>query len=227
MVETPNVAGGATVIPERPAQPGQAPQASAGGQQAAAQAARPAIIIPPGLSQSGDAEQVASATDAVTAVLNNLTARFEAFSVSPPESGEELEGVLSDIKVAAPFLDRVVGAARQEIQLQNTDAQGALTPDGLAAAEALNAQLAATSTAVGAARTQFLDVLDGLGAEAPGADDAAFNAAVSAIIGGDVNLPAFSDEDVLEGRREFVDLVFEDIGDALARQQAAGANATV
>jgi len=174
-----------------------------------AQAASETFRLPGALS--GGEPKPVSAAEALKAVFASLSKAFSEAEDSPPASGAALEALLSDLKVAAPFLDRVLAARKNELTVAG-DANGL---------QALDATLAEAEDALSGARAQLEEVADGLPDEAA-AEDPAVTAALNAILGEGRDIPVFSADELREGRREFISLVFDDIADAVGRHRNAG-----
>lgn len=151
----------------------------------------------------------ASAEDSLRTILDGLKARFAGVDEKPPANGGALEDLLSDIKVAAPILDRVLAARKDELI---GDA------DGLAA---LDSVLAEAGAAVSDARAVLEGLSGGLSDEAE-IEDPALAGALNAVLGEGREIPAFSADDIRAGRQEFIALVFDDIADALSRHRGTG-----
>ena len=162
-------------------------------------------------SLSGGEGQALTAAEALKAVFASLTKAFSDAEDNPPQSGDALEKLLSDIKVAAPILDRVIAARKDELTAQ----------DDQAGLQALQATLAEAEEALADARAKLEELAGGLPAEEV-VEDAEVTAALNAILGEDREIPAFSPEELQEGRLEFIALVFEDIAETIGRHQAAG-----
>ncbi len=163
---------------------------------------------------AGDETGEVSAEQALNTVFEGLSQAFADAEENPPASGAALEALLSDIKVAAPFLDRLIAARKNELATAgDTEGQKALE-DTLAQAE----------VAVTEAQKKLEALSDGLPDEEP-AEDPAVTAALNAILGADREIPAFSADELREGRKEFVSMVFEDIADAIGRHRATDVQA--
>lgn len=167
----------------------------------------------PGALSGGKTEDV-SAAEALKTVFASLSKAFSDAEDTPPGSGAALEALLSDLKVAAPFLDRVIAARKSELT-------SAGDTEGL---KALDATLAEAEAALAEARGQLEDVADTLPDE-PAVEDPAVTAALNAILGEGRDIPAFSADELREGRKEFIALVFEDIADTIGRHRNAGVQA--
>jgi len=167
----------------------------------------------PGAFSAGQAGSV-SAEDALRTVLDGLKARIAGTDAAPPTSGSALENLLSEIKVAAPFLDRVLAARKDEL-LANDDTGGLAALDSTL--EEAEAALANTRAS--------LEALAGTLPDEAAADDPALAGALATILGEGHEIPAFSADEIREGRQEFIALVFDDIGDALSRHRGAGSHA--
>lgn len=165
--------------------------------------------IPKALS-GGETKSV-SAAEALEAVATSLNKALTEARDNPPKSGAELEALLSDIKVAAPFLDRVLAALKEEMT-------AAGDTEGL---QALGATLAEAEAAISEARAQLEEVSDGLPDEET-VEDPVVTAALNAILGEDRDIPVFSAGELREGRKEFIAMVFDDIVDVIGRQRSAG-----
>lgn len=167
----------------------------------------------PGALSGGEAKAL-SAAEALKAVFTSLNKAFSEAEDTPPQSGSDLESLLSEIKVAAPFLDRVLAARKDEL----------ISNDDTAGLQALDETLAEAATSIADARAQLEELAGGLPDEDV-AEDPAVTQALNAILGEGRDIPVFSSEELREGRSEFIALVFDDIADAVGRHQNAGAQA--
>lgn len=190
-------------LPSKSSKTDDAPSSASGSTSTAAQ-----FRLPDVLAGAGQAGQPLSAADALKAVLDNLSARFGSATDSPPASGSDLESLLGDIKIAAPVLDRVLAARKDEL-LSSGDQSGLAS---------LDATLASAQDALGQAQSDLEGVSEGLPDETP-EQDPALTAALNAVLGDGHTVPTFSAEDLRAGRKEFIGLVFGDITDAISRHR--------
>jgi hypothetical protein len=213
MTDVTKVGGVTPQLANRPAAPPKdAQKAAKSGGEAKAEATQSAseTFRLPGTLSAGQGGEVSS-EEALRAVFDSLSKAFSEAEDNPPASGAALEALLSDIKVAAPFLDRVLAARKEEL---NAAGDG----EGL---QALNAALSEAETLIADARAQLEEVAGGLPDEAV-EEDPAVTAALNAILGEGREIPTFSADELREGRQEFIALVFDDIADAIGRHQNAG-----
>ncbi|MAN79804.1 MAG: hypothetical protein CMM77_14760 [Rhodospirillaceae bacterium] len=213
MTDVSKVGGVTSQFVNRPIPPSKSTEKSAAtGDDAKAGEAKgaPATFNLPSAISGGETKEV-SAAEALETVFASLSKAFSEAEDTPPGSGAALEALLSDLKVAAPFLDRVLAARKSELTAAG-DTEGLKTLDStLAEAEATLAD----------ARTQ----LEGVAGDVPDeevVEDPAVTAALNAILGEGRDIPAFSADEVHEGRKEFVALVFDDIADSIGRHRNTG-----
>lgn len=155
-----------------------------------------------------------TAQEALKAVLQGLDQKLSSLGDNPLTSGSQLEALLGDIKLAAPVLDRVLSARKDELL-------AAGDTEGLAS---LDATLADAQSKLDEARAD----LEAAAATLPDeevAEDPELAAALSAVLGAGREIPAFSADEVREGRQEFIALVFDDIAEAISRHQGSQAQA--
>ncbi|MEQ8804749.1 MAG: hypothetical protein RLO05_12525 [Rhodospirillales bacterium] len=167
----------------------------------------------PSAISGGETKEV-SAAEALKTVFASLSKAFSDAEDNPPASGAALEALLSDLKVAAPFLDRVLAARKSELTADG-DTEGLKT---------LDATLAEAEASLADARTQLEGVAEGVPDEEV-VEDPAVTAALNAILGEGRAIPAFSADELREGRQEFIGMVFDDIADSIGRHRSAGVQA--
>ena len=216
MTDVTKVGGVASQLANRPVPPSKSTDKSAapGDDTKAgdAKGASATFNLPSAIS-GGETKEV-SAAEALKTVFASLSKAFSEAEDNPPASGAALEALLSDLKVAAPFLDRVLAARKSELTAAG-DTEGLKT---------LDATLAEAEASLADARTQ----LEGVADEVPDeevVEDPAVTAALNAILGEGREIPAFSADELREGRKEFVALVFDDIADSIGRHRSAGVQA--
>lgn len=180
----------------------------AAGSEAAAQTFR----LPEGLAGPERPGQPLTAREALEAVLQGLSQKFAALGENPPASGAALEDLLGEIKLAAPVLDRVLSARNDELL-------AAGDTEGLAA---LEATLADAQAKLDEARADLEAAAAALPDE-QATEDPELAAALNAVLGAGREIPAFSADEIREGRQEFIGLVFDDIADAISRHRGSGA----
>lgn len=181
-----------------------------------ASASRATPELPRGLTIAGEAVRTDSAQHAVESALDRLEISFGQTQDNPPASGQQLEDFLGEIKLAAPFLDKALAARDAEIKASG-DA-------GAAARDELNALIGHAQDVLSQARDQLEQVAANL-TDGATAEDPAVAQVLSDILGPDHAIPTFSDEELAQGRQEYVGLVFDEIAGALSRHQGDGAAA--
>ena len=200
MTDVTKVGGVASQLINRPVPPSKSTDKSAApGDDTKAGEAKgaPATFNLPSAISGGETKEV-SAAEALKTVFASLSKAFSEAEDNPPASGAALEALLSDFKVAAPFLDRVLAARKSELTAAG-DTEGLKT---------LDATLAEAEASLADARTQLEGVADAVPDE-EAVEDPAVTAALNAILGEGREIPAFSADELREGRKEFVALVFE------------------
>ena len=170
--------------------------------------------LPPGVAGADNAGKSLSAAAALDAVLSNLQDTFGAVGDNPPATGADLENLLSNIKVAAPVLDKILAARKNEL-IASGDQSGL---------SALDSTLAGAQDAVSQAQSGLESLAANLPSDTP-QEDPALTAALNAVLGEGHSIPTFSADELQQGRQEFVGLVFGDITDAIGRHRGADAQA--
>ncbi len=210
MTDVTKVGGAPPQTVNRPNPPQKDAKTGAGEQTGTAERTSETFRLP-GVFSDGE-NNALTAAEALKAVFTSLTEAFAEAEENPPATGGALEDLLSEIKVAAPFLDRVLAARKEEL----------LAEGDTAGLQELDAKLADAETAVADARAGLEAAANALPDEEV-AEDPAVTAALNAILGEDREIPEFSADELREGRQEFISLVFDDIADAIGRHRNDGA----
>lgn len=210
MTDVTKVGGAPPQAVNRPTPPQKDAKTGAGEKTGAAERTSETFRLPDAFSDGGS--EAVTAAEALKAVFTSLTEAFSEAEDNPPATGGALEDLLSEIKVAAPFLDRVLAARKEEL----------LAEGDTAGLQELDATLAEAEAAIADARAGLETAADALPDEDV-VEDPAVTAALNAILGEDREIPAFSADELREGRQEFISLVFDDIADAIGRHRNAGA----